>query len=229
MILINLLPPELRKRRAGIPPIAISIVAGGLAALVMLGFWAHVRYERIPAAQDAIKRKDQELKTAKEAVAALNKMKDQITQIKAQAKIVTDLIGRKQYWARTLDEFNAMLSTHWNRQGFEASAADITFGPERGGGGGSRRPGASAPQAVFSFKTRFKLIGNQYAEVGDYINEFFKHIAASDFWVRGNFLDKPDRTYRSFSKNWREDIGKVVVDMPLEFVRAKDIPANWSK
>ena len=39
MILINLLPPELRKRTGGVSPIFISIVAGGGSCLLLLLLW----------------------------------------------------------------------------------------------------------------------------------------------------------------------------------------------
>jgi hypothetical protein len=230
MILINLLPPELRKRSTGINPVLVSVVAGSMAALLLLGFGYHVRFNRIPEANKQIARLKVEIKDAEKRVEGIKKKRSEIAQIKAQAQIVQSLIARKQYWARTIDEFLNMMTVEWNKTGYDVCAADISFAPSRGAAaaGGRRRPG-TADVATYSFKTKFKLIGNRYEEVGDNINDFFKHVSQSTFWVRGNFQGRPDTDYRQFTKNWRDDINKVVIDLPLNFVRAKEIPANWGK
>lgn len=233
MILINLLPPELRKRQVGIDPAVISLVVTGVAALLLLSLWAYIRLDRIPAAKNELAAATKQVEDYKLKIKEIEDKKKKIAEIEKQSQVVMQLLANKQFWARTLDEFANMLSRDWNVPGFEASCTDISFGAAKSSGGAQRSRvggGGGGPEvALFSFTAKFKLLGSRFDEGGDYIQAFFHHIENSQFWQRGGFQGKPEATYRSDSKNWIEDIKRLQIDMPLDFVRAKVIPSNWGK
>ena len=54
MILINLLPPEMRKKQGNVNPLVYAIAACYLVALVPAGTWLWLKYVRLPAAEQEL-------------------------------------------------------------------------------------------------------------------------------------------------------------------------------
>jgi len=213
MILINLLPPEMRKRAAtGISPVFASAVGGGLAVLLALSGYLWLNFSRIPAAEREIEERSEELaqKTARaDAVLALDA---QIIEYEKRRDDILFLINHKVYWARTIDEFASLLSGQWSVDGFRVSAQDLTFAV-------LPRDKKSA-EVRSSFTWRYKLLGDEDRS-GDYINAFFKDIERSRFWSDHGFVGKPDTRYDGDRPRWNKALQKVVVEGNLDWQRTK--------
>ncbi len=223
MILINLLPPELRKRGSGVNPVVISAVCGGLAALVLLGFWGYLHYVRIPKSNSELERLTLEREDKVKKSEAIAAMKTEIAKVKSQGDKVNELLAQKVYWARTIDDFANMLSTKWNHANFDARCLDFTVSPRSEGQIG---PAAAKQTGVqYSVKVKFKITGTREDEVGDYIKAFTSTIRESDFWKRG-FVGSPDAFYRTDTRSWNETIKRVIFEFPLEWTREKQFPTK---
>src|SRR5687768_3708325 len=101
MILINLLPPEMRKRAAtGISPVFASAIGGGLLVALALAGFLWLQFVRLPNAERVLAERTTELaeKTAKaNEVLALEA---QIIEYEKRRDDILALINRKVYWAR---------------------------------------------------------------------------------------------------------------------------------
>src|SRR5947209_5213367 len=105
MILINLLPPELRKRSTSYNPAALGFSAALAACLLLFLFCGWVHWKKLPEAVRIQEEKNDELtdKTAKAAIVQANEAK--IAELKERKDKLQELIGRKVYWAHALDDF----------------------------------------------------------------------------------------------------------------------------
>jgi len=217
MILINLLPPEMRKRRT---EFQFNPIMGGLAAgiavsvLALLGFlW--LRGE-LKTSEGILADKQAELETKTAQATAVEERRSLIAQFEKRRDDIFGLLGRKLYWARTIDDFSKQLTGEWSQPGFKVSAGDLTISdiPTE------KRPGA--PDEVrASFRWRYKIVGDENFKSGDYINSFFKTIENGDFWARHGFISKPDDRYDGDRPRWNAAIKKVIVEGGVDWQRVK--------
>jgi hypothetical protein len=225
MILINLLPPELRKKRVGINPVVVSAGVGGLAAVLLAGFLAYLHLERIPKSNGVLADTQARLEDAKRQAEDVAAKKARIAEVKQQCDKVNELLAQKVYWARTLDDFANMLTVKWPDQSFDARCTDLSVAPRtEAGAGAARGKGGIA----YTVKAKFKFTGTREDEVGDYINAFFRIVRESEFWKRG-FTGNPNDVYRADTRVWNESIKRVVFELPLEFTRMKEIAKPIAK
>ena len=214
MIIINLLPPEMRKRAStGISPVFAGALGGGLIVLLAIAGFIWLQFFRLPNADNVLEELTSELavKTAKaNEVLALEA---QITEYEKRRDDILALINRKVYWARTIDEFASLLSGKWSVEGFRVSAQELTF---------AELPADSKKidEVRCSFKWRYKLLGDEDRS-GDYINSFFKTIERSKFWSEQGFVAKPDLLYSGDRPRWNAELQKVVVEGNLDWQRLK--------
>jgi len=220
MLLINLLPPELRKKRGGTDfnPIVLAVAACYLLALAPVGTWAWFKFVRLPAAERALAEANTTLEDKTAQAAAVEALKNQIAEANRHRSLVVGLLSQKMYWARTLDDFANSLAGPW--PSFEVCCTELSFQP----GSSERRAGGKGPASVTCMiKGRFKLVGEKRTESGDYVKAFFTRLETEPFWKIHGLQDKPERTYKGDSPNWNNDIQKVVVEFSLDWQRLKTI------
>ena len=220
MLLINLLPPELRKKRGGTDfnPIVLAVAASFALSLAPAGTWAWLKFSRIPASEAALAELQTTLEAKTAEAAAVEQLRAQIDEFKRHRDLVVGLLAQKVYWARTLDEFANALAGPW--PSFEVCCTDVQIQPAAkvAGGEGSPRKGDSVSAM---FKGRYKIVGEKRQEAGDYVNRFFTGIESGPFWKGQGFQGKPEQTYRGDTPNWNSDLQRVTIEFSLDWQRMK--------
>lgn len=218
MILINLLPPELRRRSSGVSPMFASMVGGGVACLLLAILWLWLLHciTESTKAFDA----DQAELTAKTVIAnEVRQMEKQIAENKQRRNKFYSLLAKKVYWARTIDEFSTLLNGPWTLPGFDVRCNSLDITEAAGAGGG--RSGGGDEVVAFAVKWSYKLLGKDRARAGDYINSFFGSIKASKFWKGQGFTGKPEDTYAGDNPRMNPQIQRVVIEGALTWQRVK--------
>ena len=218
MILINLLPPELRRRQSGVSPMFISVVAGGGVCLLLLVIYLYVQFVRIPASEALLADKTRELEEKTKLANEVLELEKQITEAKNRYNQIVGLMLRKVYWARTVDEFTTLLNGPWNAPGFDVRCLDLAV--NEGTAPGDRR--GTGPDTVnYQVVWRYKLLGKERSLAGDYIKSFFETIKTSKFWSEQGFIEKPDKTYQGDTPTMNTQIGRVIIAGSLTWNRVK--------
>lgn len=233
MILINLLPPEMRKKQGNTNPLVYAIAACYLVALVPVGTWVWLKYSRLPNAEQVLTERNDELTAKTAEAAAVEALESQIAEFEAHRNQVTSLLAKKVYWAKAIDEFvnhlDAPGGNPW--QGFEVSCTELTIQPAAA----ARPAGAAAASSKreesvsVGFRAKYKLVGLERDKAGDYIRDFFITTEASKFWSGIGFVGKPELTYRGDTPEWRSAINRVAVEFTLDWTRVKRIATGKSE
>jgi hypothetical protein len=233
MILINLLPPELRRaRRSGINPVYLAAAAGIAIVLGIAGTWAWVEYGRIKIAEATLAQLDEELIAATARADKVRAIDKQIKDFETLHGTITRLITRKVFWARTLDDFSNLLAqqgdNRWTRDGYDVRCTNLTIAPAASAG--PARGQKSAGESVsYSFRATFKIVGEQRDQAGDYVQSFFQTVDLSTFWREHGFIGHAEDPFRGDSPRNVADINRVVTDLPLEWRRVKVLAAPPAK
>ncbi|MBA2482631.1 MAG: hypothetical protein H0V44_18365 [Planctomycetes bacterium] len=212
MILINLLPPELRKSGGGVNPLVVTAAAGVSICLLLFCFFAWISWVKVPAAKRLLADKQDELVRKREEAEKVEAIRAQIVEFEARRTALLTQLGKKVYWAHTLDDFATLLAGDW--KGFNVRCLDLSAMPT-----GGDRKGESAN----AFKVRLQLVGEERAKAGDYIKSFFHRITESTFWKQNGFVGKAEETYFQDKPVWNPSLNKVVIFFNLEFQRVKPI------
>jgi hypothetical protein len=227
MILINLLPPELRRaRRSGINPVVLAAAAGILLVLAAASVWAWVAWVRIPAAEELLEAKRTELVAATARADAVKKLDQEIAAFEKLHGTVTQLITRKVFWARAIDDFANLLAqandVRWTREGYEVRCTSLTIAKATSSAA-SRGAKDAGETLLFSFRANFNLLGIERDQAGDYVKSFFESVEASEFWRRNGFQGRAEDPYKGETPKEVKGTGqyKVAVNLPLEWRRAK--------
>lgn len=233
MILINLLPPELRKRHGGVSPTFISVVAGGGTCALLLLLWLYISWIRIPNADRLIVDKTSELqvKTAQaEEVLALER---KIAEAKDRYDQIVGMMTRKVYWARTIDEFATLLNGPFTIPNFDVRCQGLTIS-ESAAVPGNRRGSAGAPGApettvAFKVTWDYKLLGKERPLAGDYMKSLFDTVKGSKFWSDHGFTGRPEDSYGGDTPKQNLDINRVVIEGKLDWDRVKVVEVRARK
>ena len=229
MILINLLPPELRKRQGGVSPMFLSLVAGGGSCVLLLLLWLYVLLVRIPNADRVFAAKEAELADKTIQAEAVIKIESQITEAKDRYEQIVGMMNKKVYWARTIDEFATLLNGPFTgEKNFDVRCLDLTFS-ESSALPGNRRGAAEASSVAFNVNWTYKLLGKEFARNGDYIKSFFDTIGKSKFWSEQGFVGKPEESYHGDQPLMRKEIQRVVIQGALEWQRVKTVDPKARK
>jgi hypothetical protein len=221
MILINLLPPELRRRQTGVSPVFASVVGGGIACLLLVILYIWVQFVCIPHAISTKAKRDEELVSKTAEADKVRAMETKIEENRSRRDKLNSLLARKVYWARTIDEFVNLLNGPWTMPGFDVRCSDMNITESPGVGGG--RGQGPEDSVAFSVKWNYKLIGKERIRAGDYINSFFTTIKNSKFWKGQGFTDKPELTYRGDTPRQNNEIQRMIIEGTLEWQRVKMI------
>lgn len=228
MILINLLPPELRRSRStGVNPVLLAAAAGIALVLACAGTWIWVETSRIKAAEATLAQLEQDLVAATARADKVRAIDQEIAAFEALHGTITSLITRKVFWARTLDEFANLLAqqgeNRWTREGYEVRCTGLTITPMTTA---QVRGKATAGETVtYSFRATFKIVGEQRDQAGDYVQSFFQTVDLSRFWREHGFAGHAEDPFRGDSPRFVATIGRVVTDLPLEWRRVKVLGA----
>jgi hypothetical protein len=222
MLLINLLPPELRKKRGGgdFNPIVLAVAASVLLALVPAGTWSWLTFVRIPAAKAQLLADQETLNTKTVEAAAVENLQTEIVAIEKHRDLVVGLLSQKVHWARTLDDFATALAGPW--PGFEVSCTDLSISAAPVA---LAKPGDAKKATTVNtiIKGRYKLVGEEQDKSGDYVNTFFVGMEKSPFWTNHGIQDKADKTYKGDTPVWNPEIQRRMVDLSLDWQRTKII------
>ena len=224
MILINLLPPELRRTRSsGVNPVMLAAAAGIVIVLGLACTWAWIEFGRIRAAQELLTQREAELIDATARADKVKAIDQQIAAFEKLHQTITSLITRKVFWARTLDDFANLLAQHgdsrWTMEGYEVRCTGLTIAPVAGTT--ARGAKAAADSVTFSFRGTFRLVGEKRDQAGDYARSFFQSVELSRFWRENGFIGRAEDPYRGDSPREIANLGKVSTDLPLEWRRVK--------
>jgi Tfp pilus assembly protein PilN len=221
MILINLLPPELRRRSSGVSPVFASMVGGGVLCVLLLILYAWLQWHCIPEARNKLEADIADL-TAKTALAnEVRQMEKQIEDNRQRRNKFYSLLAKKVYWAHALDDFANLLNGPWLIPGFDVRCSSLEVSEAPGAGGGR---GAGADDTVaFAVRWNYKLIGKERARAGDYINAFFSTIKGSKFWKTQGFTGKPEDSYAGDQPRLNTAIQRIVIEGSLIWQRVKVI------
>ncbi len=235
MILINLLPPELRKRQSGVSPMFLSMAAGGGVCALLLLLWLYIIVLRIPNADRLIVEKTAELKRKTAEAEEVLKLEKQIAEQKDRYDQIVGMMSRKVYWARTVDDFTNLLNGPFTIPNFDVRCLELTISEAAAVPGNRRTTGAQArtgdaPVSVaYNVSWRYKLLGKERQLAGDYINSFFATVEASKFWKDHGFADRPEKTYRGDTPRENKDINRVIIEGDLDWQRIKIVEAKPRK
>lgn len=237
MILINLLPPELRKRQSGVSPMFISVVAGGGACALLLLLWLYLIWIRIPNADRLIVAKGDELKVKTAQAEEVLKLEKQIAEAKDRYEQIVGMMTRKVYWARTIDEFATLLNGPFTIPNFDVRCQSLTIieaaavpGNRRTApGGAASRTGNEPTKVAFKIKWDYKLLGKERSLAGDYMKSLFDTVKASKFWSEQGFTGRPEDTYEGDTPRPNPDINRVIIEGKLEWDRVKIVEARARK
>lgn len=221
MILINLLPPELRRRHGGVSPVFLSLVGGGCVCLLLVLLFAWIQFSRLPNARAEFESKTEDLRVKTAKAEEVRQLEAQIAQYKDRRNKIVSLLAHKVYWAHTLDEFANLLNGPWTTPNFDVRCQELTIS-EGAGGGGDRR-GGGGETVAFAVNWKYKLIGKERSLAGDYINSFFNTIKASKLWTEHGFTGKPEDSYRGDVPRMNAAIQRVVIEGNLDWQRVKTI------
>jgi hypothetical protein len=185
--------------------------------------WAWIHYGRIPAAQALLEATTAERDDKAAQAQRVEDERAKIAEFEKHRDLIVGLLARKVYWARTLDGFANHLTSTWQGLGFEMSCTELQIASTTP----VAEPGASAKkkgdQVAYSFRGRFKIVGDVKDKAGDHINAFFDRTERSPFWRLNGFQEKPEKTYRGDTPEWREGIERETVEFTLDWVRQKDV------
>ena len=100
MIIINVLPPEYRRRDIGINPITLSIAGAALVNVIVLLLWAYINFLSIPNAEAVRDQKEIERAAAEKEAKKVDVIDQRIAQQKGVQKTLEGLLNKKVFGPR---------------------------------------------------------------------------------------------------------------------------------
>ncbi|MBA3845543.1 MAG: hypothetical protein H0X45_02735 [Planctomycetes bacterium] len=235
MIIINLLPPELRRRGAGISPAFASIVGGGALNVLLLLFFLWLQFVQIPNAETKLAETTSDLEAKTALAQQVLDRKQLIAQYEDRRDVVVNLLASKMFMARNLDDFANMLSGKWvlsspnggviELPNVEVRALEFAVSESATGSAGARGA-AKVDEVVYAYKWRYQIIGPDQKRGGDYVKAFFFTTEQSAFWQGRNkdgFLGQPEDNYSGDRPEWQNTIQRLVIENTIEWKRRKTV------
>jgi hypothetical protein len=223
MILINLLPPELRKKRGGggsSNPLLLPIAAVWILPLAAAGLWLYLDYVRLPQSVQILADKTAELADKTALAKTVTDKKEKIAAAQAQLDTIENLVGQKLYWAPVLDDFATHLTTSWTD--FEISCTSFSIQPASAAQPGSNKK--EAPQSVL--RGTYRLLGKDFTKSGDYIRSFFAQTQVSPFWMNHGFVGRSEASYNGDTPRWIAEIERAGIELNIDWTRSKPVASD---
>ncbi len=229
MILINVLPPEHRRRDSGVSPVFLAIAASLLVNLVCGVLWAYVHFSALPTAQQQLTDLEGVRDRKRTEAAAVDAIQKQITAAKKHKETLFELLESKVYTARSMYEFlQEFNSDEMTGQGFNVSFSRLEITP-RAKGRSKRGASKKKEDRIRSvdWKLSWKLVGELGKGIdrdeisGQYIQAFFANLKNGPFWNNpsNGFEGSPIDTYVGDTPSVNAELGKVVISGSLGWVR----------
>jgi hypothetical protein len=219
MILINLLPVELRRRHSAVNPVFLGLVGAGVLCLTLGLFYIWLTVE-IRNAQVIKKDAEDELIKVTAAADEVRTLEKTIDDHKRRLAQSSALLDHKVFWAHTLDDFVTMLNGPWKTpSAFDIRCTDLSI--TEGGGAGDR--GTSDTVVSFDFVWHYKLLGKDRSYSGSYMDSFLTTIKTNKFWTEQGFIGKPDDSYHGDKPTYNAAIQRTIISGSLIWHRVKDI------
>jgi hypothetical protein len=224
LIIINVLPPEYRRRDIGINPITLSLAGAALVNFIVVLIWAYIALLSIPAAEVKKEEMISKKNVVQEKANQVDKIDGEIKDNRAIKQVLVDLLNKKVYWAKTINDFVGVLSNQsnaLNSSGFEVSVESFKIAETKQEVARTTRGKAEADTSGRSFDFEWKpLIMTDKPEfMGENVRTFFSVFETSDFYLKHGFKDKPDKTYSGVNVNIEEDVAKSVAIFSLQWNR----------
>lgn len=225
MIRINLLPKEMRKnQRREVPREAIIMAAGGLLSILFLLGYLYIAHIRIPDAKARLKKDKKELARVTAIANEVDKIKDEIAKVDKRLATLRSYLGRKIYWAETLNDFTHLVGTandgEWKQRGFQIAVRRLDFSTSAGKSGG--RSKAKKDSISANFKWQLEMVGTDFDRSGEYIVTFFDDLKSSRFWLEHGFQGDPVEEYKGERPRSTDDV-PVIIEWPMDFLREQPI------
>lgn len=220
MILINVLPPEYRRRDTGVSPVFLALVAAVLVNLSAGALWYYVSQVRIPAAENILADRQQELAEVQVTANKVRKKKQELAEFEKRSNLLNQLFAQKVYWGHCLDDFADLFTRKTGEQtGYDVSVGNLNISPQIDRT--SRRQQRNEEQSAIAHTLRLtlKLVGEVPDQAGTYQRNMFRMVDASEFWNEHTFLNKSDFSYKGDRPQVNEVAGKVIITLPLEWIR----------
>ncbi|NRA39312.1 MAG: hypothetical protein HRU15_14295 [Planctomycetes bacterium] len=238
MIIINVLPPEYRRRDIGINPITLSIAGAAFVNVIILMLWAYIQFLSIPAALDEKVIATADRDRWKIEAEKVKKVDEQITKAEKRFGELADLLNKKVYWAKTLSDFINIIATddRLNSTHFQISIDSLAIKELSSSGRAPRgKKKSTAPQGrTFNFDWKVRIVGSNRADMGAHTHTLFTVFETSDFWgpEASSFMDLPDKSFKGSKITVNEKIDKAVTSFDLKwkrFVEPEDTKALLAK
>lgn len=223
MILINLLPPELRKRKVQLQfnPMLLGLAACLLVVVGMLGGYLWLKQHRVAAEQLLVERK-QHLEDVTKLAAEVRKKQEKIKEFQDRHEYILSLIGQKMFWAKTIDDFATFLNQPFDGYQVCVQSLAVTESKIQAPAGGRTSARNAGPSVVsYGLTWRYKIVGDEFQKSSSYFFALMKTLQDSVFWSEHGFQGKPELKYFGNKPRWNAELEKEIIENDLTWVRAK--------
>jgi len=220
MILINLLPPELRKRKVQLQfnPMLAGLAACLLVVVGMLGGFLWLKQRKKVADQTLVQRQE-ELDVATRRADEVKAMEAEIDRYKLRRDYILSLLNRKMFWAKTIDDFATFLNQSFD--GFQVSVQSVAIADRGTASAGGGRNASAAELVSYGLTWRYKIVGAEFQKSGTYLNALTTSLNGSAFWKEFGFQGKAEDKYFGDRPRWNESIERVIIEGDLNWLRVK--------
>lgn len=222
MILINLLPPELRKRKVQLQfnPMLLALAACLLVVVGMLGGYLWLKQRRVAAEQMLVDRQ-LHLELVTKQADEVRKKQAEIDLFQKRHDYILSLIGQKMFWAKTIDDFATFLNQPF--EGYQVCVQNLAVTESKDQPAASRTSARDAAPSVVTYGLtwRYKIVGDEFQKSSSYFFALMKTLQESPFWSEHGFQGKPELKYFGNKPRWNAELEKEIIENDLTWVRAK--------
>jgi len=222
MILINLLPPELRKRKVQLQfnPMLLALAACLLVVVGMLGGYLWLKQRRV-AAEHMLVQKQLDLETVTKLADEVRKKQVEIDLFQKRHDYILSLIGQKMFWAKTIDDFATFLNQPF--EGYQVCVQNlaVTESKDQPAAGRTSARNAEPSVVAYGLTWRYKIVGDEFQKSSSYFFALMKTLQDSAFWSEHGFQGKPELKYFGNKPRWNAELEKEIIENDLTWVRAK--------
>ena len=224
MIIINVLPPEYRRRDIGVNPITLSIAAAVAVNVIVALLWVYVQFLCIPYAEGVREQRTNDKSMAQLEAKKVDDIEAEIAKQEGVKQALFNLLNKKVYWAQTLNDFVGVLGNPNNKLNtgeFRVSVDSLKISEVKAQTTGRRKKVGAEENTgrIFNYEWRVQVVSNDPMKSNANIRAFFEVFESDKFWFKHNFDGKPDVTYGGSAVKWEEDVERGVSVFNLKWRR----------